>query len=119
MSDWRERALCAEVDPELFFPEGQGASSNEAKRVCAACDVIDACLAFALAEGPFDGVWGGTSAFERRGMSDGRERRKAVSTERARFARLAASRGAETCDIADHLGVDENTVSRYLKGDAA
>ena len=31
---WQERALCAQTDPEAFFPE-KGGSTREAKRVCA------------------------------------------------------------------------------------
>lgn len=30
---WQERALCAQTDPESFFPE-KGGSTREAKRVC-------------------------------------------------------------------------------------
>lgn len=119
MSNWADQALCREVDGDLFFPEGQGASSNAAKKVCGSCTVIDECLAYALREGPFDGVWGGLSAHERRELSQSRERRESIRAERERFARLAASRGAESADIADHLGVDEYTVNRYLREGAA
>src|SRR4051794_33995119 len=35
---WRERALCAETDPEAFFPE-KGGSTREAKKVCTGCEV--------------------------------------------------------------------------------
>ena len=37
---WQERALCAQTDPEAFFPE-KGGSTREAKRVCLTCDVRD------------------------------------------------------------------------------
>ena len=30
---WQEKALCAQTDPEAFFPE-KGGSTREAKRVC-------------------------------------------------------------------------------------
>src|SRR3712207_8414995 len=30
---WQERALCAETDPEAFFPE-KGGSTREAKKIC-------------------------------------------------------------------------------------
>ena len=30
---WQERALCAQTDPESFFPE-KGGSTREAKKVC-------------------------------------------------------------------------------------
>ena len=34
--DWREYALCAQTDPEAFFPD-RGDSGEQAKRVCADC----------------------------------------------------------------------------------
>lgn len=58
-------ALCAQTDPEIFFPE-QGASSRSAKRVCMACPVRADCLAHALAVGERYGIWGGLSERERR-----------------------------------------------------
>ena len=40
-----ENVLCAQVDPELFFPEaGQAAQSRAARAVCACCDVQALCL---------------------------------------------------------------------------
>lgn len=58
-------ALCAEVDPELWFPE-KGGSSRAARRICARCPVSDACLQEALtAEGGVFGIWAGTSHLER------------------------------------------------------
>src|SRR5262245_6116269 len=35
---WQDRALCAQTDPEAFFPE-KGGSTREAKRVCRSCEV--------------------------------------------------------------------------------
>src|SRR5690606_24420303 len=61
---WTEDALCAQVDPELFFPE-KGASTTGAKSVCAACPIAAECLAYALDNGEEYGVWGGKSARER------------------------------------------------------
>lgn len=63
--DWRDRALCAETDPELFFPE-TGQSTVPAKRVCAACEVRAECLQDALDRRENHGVWGGLSPQERR-----------------------------------------------------
>jgi DNA (cytosine-5)-methyltransferase 1 len=66
---WQEQALCAQVDPGLFFPE-QGAPARDAKRVCARCDVREQCLAAALALGA-DGVWGGTTPRQRQRLGGG------------------------------------------------
>ena len=62
---WQERALCAQTDPEAFFPE-KGGSTKEAKRVCMACPVQAQCLDYALANGERFGIWGGLSERERR-----------------------------------------------------
>lgn len=62
---WRDIALCAEVDPELWFPE-RGEPSTAAKLVCGWCPVRAECLAFALERNEQFGVWGGLSAMERR-----------------------------------------------------
>ncbi|WP_298088495.1 WhiB family transcriptional regulator [uncultured Corynebacterium sp.] len=63
--DWQEQALCAQTDPEAFFPE-KGGSTREAKRICRACDVRDECLEFALEHDERFGIWGGLSERERR-----------------------------------------------------
>ena len=43
--DWRDRAACLDVDPELFFPIGNTgpalAQIDEAKAVCRTCPVVD------------------------------------------------------------------------------
>jgi WhiB family transcriptional regulator, redox-sensing transcriptional regulator len=62
---WQERALCAQTDPESFFPE-KGGSTREAKRICISCDVKDDCLEYALANDERFGIWGGLSERERR-----------------------------------------------------
>ena len=62
---WQERALCAQTDPEAFFPE-KGGSTREAKRICVGCEVKAECLAYALAHDERFGIWGGLSERERR-----------------------------------------------------
>jgi WhiB family redox-sensing transcriptional regulator len=63
--DWQERALCAQTDPEAFFPE-KGGSTREAKRICLGCEVRSECLEYALAHDERFGIWGGLSERERR-----------------------------------------------------
>ncbi len=63
--DWQERALCAQTDPEAFFPE-KGGSTREAKRICQGCEVRSECLEYALAHDERFGIWGGLSERERR-----------------------------------------------------
>ena len=64
-ASWRLEALCAETDPEAFFPE-KGGSTRDAKRVCSGCAVRAECLEFALANDERFGIWGGLSERERR-----------------------------------------------------
>jgi WhiB family transcriptional regulator, redox-sensing transcriptional regulator len=63
--EWQERALCAQTDPEAFFPE-KGGSTREAKRICQGCEVRAECLEYALAHDERFGIWGGMSERERR-----------------------------------------------------
>jgi WhiB family redox-sensing transcriptional regulator len=62
---WQERSLCAQTDPEAFFPE-KGGSTREAKKVCVGCEVRQQCLEYALANDERFGIWGGLSERERR-----------------------------------------------------
>ena len=63
--EWQERALCAQTDPEAFFPE-KGGSTREAKRICQGCEVRAECLEYALGHDERFGIWGGLSERERR-----------------------------------------------------
>ena len=69
-NQWQENALCAQTDPEAFFPE-KGGSTREAKRICLGCDVRDKCLEYALANDERFGIWGGLSERERRRLKRG------------------------------------------------
>ena len=62
---WQDRALCAQTDPEAFFPE-KGGSTREAKKVCLTCEVRDESLESALMNDERFGIWGGLSERERR-----------------------------------------------------
>ena len=64
---WQEKALCAQTDPDSFFPE-QGVAAREAKRVCASCSVRSECLEYALKNDERFGIWGGFSESERRAL---------------------------------------------------
>jgi WhiB family redox-sensing transcriptional regulator len=62
---WQTDALCAQTDPEAFFPE-KGGSTRDAKRICTSCEVRSQCLEYALANDERFGIWGGLSERERR-----------------------------------------------------
>jgi WhiB family redox-sensing transcriptional regulator len=81
-SEWRESGACLTADPDLFFPVAVGAvgarQADEARRICAHCDVRRECLQFALDMGEGHGVWGGTTPDERR-----RAHRKQLAARRS------------------------------------
>ena len=83
--DWRHRAACRDVDPELFFPVGNTgpaiAQIEEAKKVCNRCEVKEPCLAWALESGQDAGVWGGLSEDERRALKRRAARNRARQLE--------------------------------------
>jgi len=68
---WRDRALCAQIGGDIWFPEKGGDSGVAAKRVCRACPVTAECLAYALEMGEEYGVWGGMSPQQRRRLNGG------------------------------------------------
>jgi WhiB family redox-sensing transcriptional regulator len=80
--DWRDRAACLTVDPELFFPVGNTGPAVEqierAKSVCSHCPVTEHCLQYALDTNQDSGVWGGLSEDERRAL-----KRRAARARRA------------------------------------
>ncbi|MEU8023735.1 WhiB family transcriptional regulator [Micromonospora haikouensis] len=64
---WESRALCAQTDPELFYPE-KGHDSRPAKRICNRCEVAVDCLADALDGREPYGVRGGLPERQRRAL---------------------------------------------------
>ena len=62
---WQADSLCAQTDPEAFFPE-KGGSTRDAKKICSTCEVRSSCLEYALENDERFGIWGGLSERERR-----------------------------------------------------
>lgn len=62
---WQTDSLCAQTDPEAFFPE-KGGSTRDAKKICGSCEVRSQCLEYALQNDERFGIWGGLSERERR-----------------------------------------------------
>lgn len=65
---WMDGAVCAQTDPDSFFPE-KGEPVKDAKKVCLGCDVRDECLAYALRNNERFGVWGGLTERQRRKLA--------------------------------------------------
>ncbi len=115
---WRENTLCAQTDPEVFFPK-KGSSSAEAKRICDVCDVRAQCLAFALANSERFGIWGGLSVRERDRLrksqaAESRTRSQMLRQERNKTVVAMAGKGTDVPSIAAGLRVSDKTVYRVL-----
>ena len=80
--DWIRRALCRDVDPDIFFPVGTTGpalvQAERAKAICARCSVRAECLEWSLATGQDSGVWGGMDEEERRDIRRARRREAAI-----------------------------------------
>jgi WhiB family transcriptional regulator, redox-sensing transcriptional regulator len=118
--DWRLDAACAEVDPELFFPEpGQVPQAAAAKQVCAGCAVRGPCLEAAVhgpqARDDHTGIFAGTTARDR-----GRLRGRPTYAEGTRFlhdraaaeAALALANQQSIDRAARELGVSKQALRR-------
>jgi len=58
--------LCAQTDPEIFFPHpSDRAGIAAAKEICNQCPFIELCLKYALSEPSIQGIWGGTTQRQR------------------------------------------------------
>lgn len=86
-NDWRMRAACRSMDPEMFFSSEDFENKQErsereavAKAVCGRCVVVDDCLTYALEAQERYGIWGGLNAQERRALV--RKRTSPSATER-------------------------------------
>jgi hypothetical protein len=68
---WQDRASCARVRPETFYPV-EGGDTKRAKAYCAVCPVWRECLTYGLDEE--HGIWGGLNAAERKRLQRLRRR---------------------------------------------
>ncbi|MBN9100518.1 MAG: WhiB family transcriptional regulator [Pseudonocardia sp.] len=132
--DFRHRAACRSVDPEIFFPAALSGDEYEtqvsiAKAVCAGCPVLADCLEWALSGLP-DGIAGGMTEHERRaeqarrrgGRSRGGRlprprppRRPAAGNRRevAAAGRAAIASGMSVDEAAGEFRVSLRTAARW------
>lgn len=71
---WTDLAACAGMPTRLWFPE-PGDSTKEALAICSTCAVRAECLQYALDNGERFGLYGGTTAKERKTLRRGRVQR--------------------------------------------
>ena len=111
---WMTGGVCAQVDPELWFPE-KGGSTREAKALCARCPVHPECLAYALANDERFGIWGGASERDRRRLKRTANTQQRASV-RAPDKRTGVIRQLATTltdpEIGARLGCSSRTVLR-------
>ncbi len=107
--DWRNDALCAQTDPEAFFPE-KGGSTRSAKHICTMCEARSECLHYAMANGERFGIWGGLSERERRKLSPlkddanaAKHNRQIVSPDEAILKLMPAERFSAISKSGSHL----------------
>ena len=129
--DFRHRAACRSVDPEVFFPTAVAGPEFEAqvsvaKAVCAGCPVRSECLTWALAVLP-EGIAGGMTEHERRREQARRrgERRRArrapkrpVGGTRAEIAtagQAAIAAGLSVREVAGEFLVSPRTAGRWAR----
>jgi WhiB family transcriptional regulator, redox-sensing transcriptional regulator len=118
--DWRLDAACADVDPELFFPEpGQVPQAAAAKQVCAGCAVRGPCLEAALhgpqAHDDHSGIFAGTTARQRvalRGRASMAEGSRFVHDRTAAEEALALANQNSIDRAARELGVSKQALRR-------
>lgn len=118
---WFERAICTDMDPEVFFP-CPSESPQPAKEICRTCPVMNECGAWALEEGIPYGVWGGMSARERSEIHKFRKPEhemklpeKQAWKRRYRIAELRKVNTTLTNDeIGKRFGVDSRTIARDM-----
>ena len=124
-------ALCAQTDPEVFFPE-KGGDPRPAVALCGTCPVQAPCLEYALAHRELAGVWGGTTARSRQRMREQATKRAPLKSHAARGALGAVvkrqrsqerakrvvelhEQGYGTSHIAAVVGVTVDSVRRYVR----
>lgn len=114
VDDWRLGALCAQADPEAFYPE-KGGSTREAKKLCQTCDVREECLQSALENDERFGIWGGLSERERRSL-----KKKTAPTSTAAAESSVSEPTQETNPVhQDPTDVPEAPAEGQQKGPAA
>jgi WhiB family redox-sensing transcriptional regulator len=78
VDEWRDGAACRGLDAAIFYPVTEE-EAERARAVCAACEVQDKCLEYALSGREKDGVWGGATERDRRRIVRQRRRQARIT----------------------------------------
>ncbi len=86
LEEWRSRAACRGLSPEIFYEEVEEGSDNHgaaAKAVCSTCEVQMECLAYSIENNERFGIWGGIGDDRRARLRAIYRRGSALEFERA------------------------------------
>jgi hypothetical protein len=106
-----EQAVCASVDPDLWFPEDATSIFSPVYLMCSTCPVQRECLKYSFDHREEFGVWGGVSESQREKLLPTYFRRGMGGRERM-LDRLLSERNEQI--IAALESVEEN-YRRYLE----
>lgn len=109
---WVDSGLCAQADPDEWFPEN-GGSTKTAVRLCLSCPVRRDCLNWALGNGERYGVWGGVSERGRRRLADGGIRMPDLTLEQQANVLAMLLDRAPIDAVAAALRLNRGDVSSY------
>ena len=71
--------VCAQTDPEIFFPEldkGSRLTINIARKLCESCEFKAPCLEYAMSDLSIEGIWAGTTLGQREDLRAHRNKLK-------------------------------------------
>lgn len=89
-ADWRDKASCRDEDPALFFPNGDSGpwllGIEQAKAICRACPVLEACGQWAADNRVEYGIYGALTEQERTAVRRPTKRNRLSPEEAAKKA---------------------------------
>lgn len=112
IENWRNSALCAQSDPDAWFPEKGAAPPYTQRRICNSCPVRQECLDEALDMGYRYGIWGGTTHRQRLGKYRDQPVHPAGDSMIKDLVQEYTRYGMTAKQIAERLKVDKRTVVR-------
>ena len=111
---WQDQALCAQTDPDLWFPpDGRRDVAATARRICAGCPVRAECLDYAvtLEPLPLDGIWAGRTHTQVRQVAAQRARPRPCYTCGTAFVPACQSNRAYCSDGCRDVARREQSVA--------
>ena len=115
MPTWEE-AKCIEMPLDYFFPETNkelSARLPELVAACSSCIHRSACLTYALDNQLKDGVFGGLTPNQRKGLQR-KGRARSVNEDRLPIVIKRVKAGMRIPEIADSMCIQQNQVDRVI-----